>query len=176
MSINVPEKHWWAVPLDKDERTWVTVALIWCLLITVIMPWWHITGNQNTSKEYYRISADAFDRLTDEFIDQHQVGEEAGFPVVAPPANSDVFLRATQFAWEPVLKLKLNQTYRFHLSSLDVNHGFSVLPINFNFQVVPGWDHVLTITPTTSGEFFIVCNEFCGIGHHTMIGKIYVES
>jgi cytochrome c oxidase subunit 2 len=30
------------------------------------------------------------------------------------------------------------------------------------------------LTPTESGEFGIICNEFCGIGHHTMTGKVYV--
>jgi cytochrome c oxidase subunit 2 len=31
------------------------------------------------------------------------------------------------------------------------------------------------VTPTTTGEFYVVCNEFCGIGHHQMVGKILVE-
>ena len=44
-----------------------------------------------------------------------------------------------------------------------------------NFQVLPGYDHVLTLTPTSKGEFTIVCNEFCGIGHDKMFGKIIVE-
>jgi cytochrome c oxidase subunit 2 len=33
---------------------------------------------------------------------------------------------------------------------------------------------VLTVTPNQAGEYGIVCNEFCGIGHHTMVGKLYV--
>jgi cytochrome c oxidase subunit 2 len=33
---------------------------------------------------------------------------------------------------------------------------------------------VLTATPDKLGEYGIVCNEFCGIGHHTMIGRLYV--
>jgi cytochrome c oxidase subunit 2 len=33
---------------------------------------------------------------------------------------------------------------------------------------------VLTITPDQTGQFGIVCNEYCGIGHHQMTGKIYV--
>ena len=33
---------------------------------------------------------------------------------------------------------------------------------------------MISLTPTESGEFGIICNEFCGIGHHTMTGKIYV--
>jgi len=175
MSINVPEKYWWDIPLDQDEKTWIKVAAVWCILLTIMMPWWHISGHQNPSGEFYRITTDNFDKLTDQFIEKYKVGDEEGIDVVAPPANSDVFVRATQWMWEPILKLKKNQTYRIHLSSVDVNHGFSIVPINMNFEAVPGWDYVLTMTPTTSGEFHIVCNEFCGIGHHTMIGKIYVE-
>jgi cytochrome c oxidase subunit 2 len=40
--------------------------------------------------------------------------------------------------------------------------------------VHPGYEHVLTVTPDQAGEFSIVCNEYCGLGHHTMLGKIFV--
>ena len=79
------------------------------------------------------------------------------------------------WSFYPVLKMKKGQTYRLHISSMDLQHGFSLQPLNMNFQVVPKYDHVLTITPTSAGEFPIICNEFCGIGHHTMTGRIIVE-
>jgi len=34
---------------------------------------------------------------------------------------------------------------------------------------------VVTLTPDQAGTFGIICNEYCGIGHHTMVGKIYVK-
>ncbi len=175
MSIFIPEKHWWRQPLDRDERVWLGVALTFCILITLAMPWWHVTQDQNPSSEYYRVTPDKFDAAADRFIAQFQVGEEAGIPVVAPPPGSDIFLRARQFGWEPVLKLQQGANYRLHLSSTDVVHGFSVQPVNMNFEVVPGYDYVLKLSPTTRGVFNIVCNEFCGIGHHTMVGRIYVD-
>jgi cytochrome c oxidase subunit II len=55
-----------------------------------------------------------------------------------------------------------------------VNHGFSLLPLNVNLQVVPGYDYALRVTPTEAGDFRIVCNEFCGVGHHLMIGRVIV--
>jgi cytochrome c oxidase subunit 2 len=73
-----------------------------------------------------------------------------------------------------MLELEKGQTYRLHLSSIDLQHGFSLQPLNINVQVHPGYDMVVTLTPTTSGEFGIVCNEYCGLGHHTMTGRIYV--
>ena len=71
--------------------------------------------------------------------------------------------------------MKQGQTYRLHISSMDLQHGFSLQPVNMNFQILPGYDHVLTISPTSSGDFSIICNEFCGIGHHMMTGKIHVK-
>jgi cytochrome c oxidase subunit 2 len=33
---------------------------------------------------------------------------------------------------------------------------------------------IVTVTPDQSGEYGILCNEFCGIGHHMMLSKMYV--
>jgi cytochrome c oxidase subunit 2 len=76
--------------------------------------------------------------------------------------------------WTPVLKLQRGVEYTLHLSSLDVNHGFNLNPVNINFQVVPGYDYALRVVPTEAGDFRIVCDEFCGIGHSTMVGKVLV--
>ena len=73
------------------------------------------------------------------------------------------------------MEFEKDRTYRVHLSSMDILHGFSIQPVNMNFMVFPKYDYVLKLTPTTTGEFHIVCNEFCGLGHHMMVGKIYVK-
>ena len=107
-------------------------------------------------------------------VDQYKVREEAGFPVVHPPPGSDVYMIARLWQWWPIIEFEKGQTYRLHLSSMDWQHGFSLQPVNINLQVHPNYDMVVTLTPTEAGEFGVVCNEFCGIGHHNMIGKIYV--
>ena len=86
-----------------------------------------------------------------------------------------MYLAAVSFQWLPILRLQKNVEYTLHLSSLDVNHGFSLYPINVNFQVVPGYDYGLRVTPNASGDFRIICNEFCGIGHHMMVGRVIVD-
>ena len=77
--------------------------------------------------------------------------------------------------WSPVLLLEEGATYTLHLTALDFNHGFSLYPANVNFQIVPGYDYGLRIQPNNPGEYKVICNEFCGIQHHLMIGKIVVE-
>jgi cytochrome c oxidase subunit II len=174
MSISFPADDWFKAPRG-GERLWIGLALSWCVVLTLAMPYWHFKGQQNSTGEAYRVKpADFYARL-ETFTKAYQVGTESGTAVVQPPPGSDIYLMGRMWRWDPVLKLKKGQTYRLHLSSMDLNHGFSLQPLNMNFQVVPGYDHVLTLTPTSAGTFSIICNEFCGVGHHLMAGKMLVE-
>ncbi len=174
MSIIAPEKDWFQAP-SGAERLWVGVALIWCLIMFSAMPYWHFKGHQNSTGESYSVTPAAFIERVNKFVEARKVGEEKGVPIVEPSPGGDAYLLGRMWQWYPILKLKKGQTYRLHISSSDLQHGFSVQPINMNFQVLPGYDHVLTLTPTTSGIYSIICNEFCGIGHHLMTGRIIVE-
>jgi cytochrome c oxidase subunit 2 len=174
MSIYIPEKDWFRAP-EGAERVWVGLALLWCIVMFVMMPFWHFKGKQNSTGEAYAVEPAAFVARVDKFVETNKVGEYNGLPVVEPSPGGDAYLLGKMWQWYPVLKLKEGQTYRIHVSSADLQHGFSLMPINMNFQIMPGYDHVLTMTPTRKGEYEIICNEFCGIGHHLMTGKIIVE-
>ncbi|HXF84263.1 MAG TPA: hypothetical protein VNK49_02650 [Anaerolineales bacterium] len=169
-----PERTWWK-PMGRLEKTWLTVAFVWCVFLTLMMPLWYFMGKQNVPAESYRVSREQFAAKVNAFVEQYKIGEENGVPIVAPPPGSDVYLRASTWQWYPILQLEKGQTYRLHLSSMDLQHGFSLQPVNINLQVLPGYDYVATIVPTTTGEFMVVCNEFCSLGHHTMVGKIIVK-
>ena len=174
MAIKEPDRIWWN-PLSKDERIWVILALVWMLVSFFFMPLWHIVGAQNPPAETYRVTPEQFDRLVEGMVSKYRVGEEKGVPVVHPDPTEPVFIRASMWQWYPIVEFEKDRTYRVHLSSMDILHGFSIQPVNMNFMVFPKYDYVLKLTPTTTGEFHIVCNEFCGLGHHMMVGKIYVK-
>jgi cytochrome c oxidase subunit II len=174
MSIHPPPKDWFKPPAGS-ERLWIGVGLIWCIVLFVAMPYAHFTGKQNSTGESYATTPKAFTERVFKYVASNQVGERNGVPIVEADPGSDVYLLGQMWRWYPILKLKKGQTYRVHISSADLQHGFSLMPMNMNFQILPGYDHVLTLTPTSSGEFPIICNEFCGIGHHLMTGLIIVE-
>lgn len=175
MSVVPPERVWWTQRFPREERIWLSIAIVWAIIMFVMMPLWHVYGKQNPSAETYKTTPADYQKAVDAFVAKYKVGEEKGVPVVAPPPGSDIYLLAKQWSWSPVLKLKKDETYRLHLSSADVLHGFSLYPLSINFMVIPGYEHVVTITPTQTGEYHVVCNEFCGLGHHMMVGKIIVE-
>ncbi|MCP4040849.1 MAG: cytochrome c oxidase subunit II [Gammaproteobacteria bacterium] len=170
------DRIWWKVPVGRQEIVWIGIALTWCLIMFFMMPAWHVYGKQNLSNEAYRTSPAKFMAKVQAMVDKHTVRKETAqqIPVVAPPAGSDVYLQASLWRWYPILELKKGESYRLHLSSTDWQHGLSLQPKNINLQVVPGYEMVLNITPNDAEDQTIVCNEYCGVGHHTMLGKIYV--
>lgn len=172
--IVAPQGVWWK-PAAPQERKWVIISFIWCMILFAMMPLWHMRGGQNPSGIRGKVTAEAFQERVTRFVQDYQVGEDKGVPVVAPPPGSDIYMLGRMWSWYPILKLKKGVEYTLHLSSVDLNHGFSLYPVNINFQVVPGYDYGLKIVPNKSGEFAVICNEFCGIGHHLMVGKVIVE-
>jgi cytochrome c oxidase subunit 2 len=179
MSAILPpaERLWWKHPLDRVEGTWIAIALIWCLTMFAMMIGWHIYGSQNLSTETYKTTPEQFSKKAQAMVDKYTVRTETAdnIPVVAPPVGSDVYLTARLWNFWPILELEKDKTYRLHLTSMDYNHGFSLQPVNVNIQIVPGYEHVVKITPNKSGTYSVVCNEFCGINHHTMVSRIYVK-
>jgi hypothetical protein len=92
------ERLWWKQPVHRVEIVWITIALIWCLVMFFMMPYWHVYGRQNLSTETYRVKPEMFARAAQEMVDKFTVrtDEASGFPVVAPPAGSDVYLGARE--------------------------------------------------------------------------------
>jgi cytochrome c oxidase subunit 2 len=175
MAIAPPsERIWWNEPIARTELVWMIIAFVWGLIMFFMMIYWHIAGEQNIANETYRMKPERYVELAQAVVDKYTVREEDGFPVVRPPPGSDIYLIGRAFQWYPLIEFQKGKTYRLHLSSTDVQHGFSLQPVNINVSVHPNYDHVLTVTPTTVGEHGIVCNEYCGLGHHVMAGKIYV--
>lgn len=174
MSIHEPEENWFEWP-SGHEKIWLGMAVVWCVIMSAMMPLWHMKGKQNISGEAYAVDPQDFLERTEQFVDNNQVDTREGMPVVEPPPGGEAYLVARMYSWYPTLQLQEGETYRLHISSTDIQHGFSVQPMNMNFQVIPGYDFVIEVTPTRAGEYTIICNEFCGIGHHQMIGEIIVK-
>jgi len=177
MAIHPPSRRiWWNEPIEKDEIVWIAIAFLWGLVMFGMMVYWHVAGRQNLSTKAYRIDPAVYEQRTEAFAEKYKVRDEgeSGIPVAKPPPGADIYLLSRLWQWWPVLELEEGQTYRLHIMSTDWLHGFSLQPENINIQVHPGYEHVVTLTPTREGTYSIICNEYCGINHHTMASKLYV--
>ena len=57
---------------------------------------------------------------------------------------------------------------------LDVTHGLYIEHTNVNLMAVPGSVNAARFRLDTEGEYNAICHEYCGAGHHFMMGKFVV--
>ncbi|WP_314003687.1 cytochrome c oxidase subunit II [uncultured Paenibacillus sp.] len=81
------------------------------------------------------------------------------------------------FGFEPrqPMEVPAGATVDFVVTATDVVHGFAIPRTNVNMMVVPGEVSRVTHTFDKPGEYLILCNEYCGIGHEYMQTKIVVK-
>ena len=94
------------------------------------------------------------------------------------PEGVDVYIAGMQFAWVPrEIRLKAGVTYRIWVSSADVLHGFELIGPDgtvYNIMVMPGMAYAMHVRFDRPGVYEIRCNEYCGVGHQFMVGRIVV--
>ena len=73
------------------------------------------------------------------------------------------------------LHLQINKPVKFLLRSLDVLHNFYVPQFRGKMDMVPGLVTFYWLTPTRTGDFEVLCAEFCGTGHYAMRGRVFVD-
>jgi len=62
----------------------------------------------------------------------------------------------------------------FRWVSMDVLHGVHMPMTNLSTMIVPGYVSELTTTLPKPGEYPLLCNEYCGMGHDHMWSNISV--
>lgn len=83
---------------------------------------------------------------------------------------------AKAFAFDPpVLRVPAGVPITFYITSQDVVHGYMVHGTNINADLMPGQVTSFRTTFKTPGDYSVICNEYCGIGHHNMMNRIIVE-
>ena len=92
---------------------------------------------------------------TDGTVTVRVIGQQYSFTpqCIVVPAETPITLRTT---------------------SADVVHGLLIEGTNINTMLVPGYVAELPIRFKAPGEHVMPCQEFCGIGHQGMWGKVKV--
>jgi cytochrome c oxidase subunit II len=94
-----------------------------------------------------------------------------------------VQVTARQFAWlfeypnevsSGQLRLPRGRDVVLELRAFDVLHSFWVPEFGQKQDAVPGELTKVTITPTKTGTFPVICTELCGLGHSLMRSQVVV--
>ncbi|WP_188207561.1 cytochrome c oxidase subunit II [Alkalibacillus aidingensis] len=72
------------------------------------------------------------------------------------------------------IEIPQGATVHFKITSVDVVHGFEIAGTTVNMMATPGHVNSMTYTFEEKGSYLILCNEYCGTGHHYMSAELEV--
>ncbi len=160
----------WYKPLIREEKSWIALAFIIAITMAGITIAWHFIDRS------HQVPSTSMEVIPRDFLSKAMEFSRTYSGKVVPE-GTEIYLAATRFTWIPSeLVLKAGVTYKIWVSSSDVLHGFSIIGpgVLYNVMVMPGMAYMINVRFDKPGEYEIRCNEFCGIGHQGMIGKIVV--
>jgi cytochrome c oxidase subunit 2 len=153
--------------VDRYERYWMWAATGMLVLFLLAIVATALAGSAHPPSHV-------------ETIDPELVAVRGEFaaPTIATRADGGrtVSVRSEMYVFRPeVIRVPVRTPVTFRVTSSDVLHGFQIVGTNVNLTVSPGYVSEVTTTFARPGEYLIVCNEYCGLAHHLMQGRVIVE-
>ena len=115
-------------------------------------------------------------------IDPTTLNDPAKSPFANPQVTQiaegeyEAYVRSQIWLFTPAeIRIPVGSKLTMYVTSQDVQHGFKIDRTNVNVMVLPGQVSKMSHTFTEAGIYNFICHEYCGVGHHTMFGRIIVE-
>ena len=91
------------------------------------------------------------------------------------PTPKVVEISAKKFEFTPAeITLKKGEPVILRLTSTDRVHGFMSKPLKIDTDIAAGKTTDVEVTPDTAGDFTVICDHYCGLGHGNMKMKVSV--
>ncbi len=152
--------------VEKAESLWmkISVSVLAIFLIGVAI----VTALNFAVVPQERIRAGTDELLTNQFANPRVEQISAD--------EYHVYVLGRTWDWQPnPIRVPQGTRVVFFITSADILHGFSISGTNVNSMAIPSDVGQISYTFDTPGEYDVVCNEYCGMGHSTMVGKLIVE-
>jgi len=153
---------------ERHERIWLFTSLV---LLSLLMAgaMYFVVADYGVVVKTAGYEAHPEDAATGAFA------ADKGLVQTGPNAYS-VHMLAHLWQWTPSpLHVPQGAEITFYITSSDVLHGFEVQGTTLNVTAIPGTIGKVTYTFRHAGSYNIICNEFCGIEHQNMLGRIIVD-
>lgn len=152
--------------IAKWERRWLSISGLLSLTFVIFIAYSLATEGAHIAQRNSRTTPDQ--------LANNAVFSNPGVTLLAP-GKFQVAAVAQAFAFTPSeIRLPVGAEVDFFLTSRDVIHGFQIQRTNVNVEVLPGEISYLHYKFDEAGEYRLFCNEYCGISHQNMLGKIVV--
>jgi cytochrome c oxidase subunit 2 len=152
--------------LEKYEKLWIYFSLGMITVFIALIAYLMVAHGRTNPVGAGRVDV-ATVRTVGEFANPRveRIGEE----YVA-------WVLSFVYSYAPAeMRFTAGRRVTFRITSPDVIHSFTIQGTNVNVMVIPGQITEVSHVFDKPGEYRVVCNEYCGIGHANMMSRIIVE-
>lgn len=104
------------------------------------------------------------------------VASAGGSPGTESGNTVEINMTAKNWAFDPgTVTVHKGDTVKLHITSVDVEHGFSLPDYGINVKLDPGKTADVVFVADKSGSFGFRCSVMCGEGHRMMTGTLVVQ-
>lgn len=156
--------------IHKYEKLWLGASMVLIVLFIASVTYGSVVAG-------VAMVDDTEDSLDPGALSDHPDFGDPGVQQVGEN-EYEVYVIAGQFFFDPgtfePIEVPEHSTVTIKVTSPDVIHSFSIVGTNANTMVIPGEVSSMTLEVEDPNHYGILCNEFCGIGHHDMEGEFIV--
>lgn len=154
--------------IDVLEKKWAQVTLAMCTLFIGIVMYEALFNNVNAPSNVETINSATL-HLSEEFSEDN-LGVKTD-----KDGNIIVRMVAGRYSFFPKdITVPAETKLTFRWVSIDVLHGVHIPMTNMNTMIVPGFVSQIETSFPKPGDYPMLCNEYCGLGHNHMWSKIEV--
>lgn len=156
--------------MHKYEKIWLFFGSLSLLVFLVVVGWSAFyMGNQPPSCAV---------TLDPEAVEEHTTFSEPGLKEIGENEYQlTIVTSAFNFdlgSDDNVVQIPKGAKVHIASTTTDVIHGFQIVGTNVNMMLEPGYISTYTNTFKKAGTYTLLCNEYCGVGHHLMHATIEV--
>ncbi|CAD2076695.1 cytochrome c oxidase subunit 2 [Phocicoccus schoeneichii] len=155
--------------MHKYEKIWLTFGTSALVIFLVIL-------GISAVHQGHSPAASGIETINPEHVrDDARFKEPGLYEAESDEYDYELYFVASAFQYEPrEVEIPKGSRVRIHVTTPDVIHGFEIAHTNVNMMVEPGLISKYTANFNKEGEFLIICNEYCGVGHTDMTSLIKV--
>ena len=157
-----------SIHIDHLERKWIAISMLIIAMMVGIIVIDALFHGVNPPSKVETIDSASL-HLSKEFAEEN-LGVQ-----VDNKGNIVVRMVAGRYSFFPKhIDVPAETTITFRWVSMDVLHGVHIPMTNMSTMIVPGYVAEVTTTFQKPGEYPLLCNEYCGLGHNHMWSNISV--
>ena len=154
--------------IDPLEKKWGWVTIVMTVVMVGSMSYAAIVMNSHPPSNVETIDSKRL-HLTEEFAEDNlgvQTNEDGSLTVRVVAARYSFYPQN--------LEIPADTDVTFRIASFDVLHGVHIPFTNMSTMTVPGYVSEVTTRFSKEGDYQLLCNEYCGLGHDYMWSRLKI--